>query len=112
VLQYMAETGISLSGLVDKIPAYVMLKTKQPCPEGAIEKIIDATREAFSYQLEARLNDSDGLRIDFDDAWVSVRASNTEPIIRIMAEAPDAEGAEALVAEVTEIAETVTGSQQ
>jgi len=112
VLQYMAETGISLSGLVDKIPAYVMLKTKQPCPEGAIQKKIPATREAFSYQLEARLNDSDGLRIDFDDAWVSVRASNTEPIIRIMAEAPDADGAEALVAEVTEIAETVTGSQQ
>ncbi|MDP6633448.1 MAG: phosphoglucosamine mutase [Phycisphaerae bacterium] len=110
VLQYMAETGISLSGLVDKIPSYVMLKTKQPCPEGAIEKIIDATREAFSYELEARVNDSDGLRIDLDGAWVSVRASNTEPIMRIMAEAPSNEKAEALVAEVTGIAAAVTGS--
>jgi len=112
VLQYLAETGISLSGLVDKIPAYVMLKTKQPCPEGAIDRIIDATRQAFSYQLEARLNDSDGLRIDFDDAWVSVRASNTEPIMRIMAEAPSIEDAEALVAEVTRIAATVTGPEK
>jgi len=112
VLQYMAETGITLSELVEQIPAYVMLKTRRPCPEGAIERIIDATREAFSYQLEARVNDSDGLRIDFDDAWVSVRASNTEPIMRIMAEAPDAGDAEALVAEVTEIAETVTGLEE
>ena len=112
VLQYLAETGITLSGLVDKIPAYVMLKTRQPCPEGAIDRIIDATREAFSYQLEARLNDSDGLRIDFDDAWVSIRASNTEPIMRIIAEAPSIEDAEALVAEVTRIAATVTGSQE
>ena len=111
VLQYLAETGISLSGLVEKIPAYVMLKTKQPCPIGAIEKIIDATRQVFSYKLEARLNDSDGLRIDFDDAWVSVRASNTEPIMRIMAEAPNAEDAEALVAELTEIAATATGTE-
>ncbi|MBC8373488.1 MAG: phosphoglucosamine mutase [Phycisphaerae bacterium] len=112
VLQYLAETGISLSELVARIPAYVMLKTKQPCPEGAIDRIIDATRQAFSYQLEARLNDSDGLRIDFDDAWVSVRASNTEPIMRIMAEAPSIEDAEALVAEVTRIAGTVTGPEK
>jgi phosphomannomutase len=111
VLQYMAETGISLSGLVAKIPSYVMLKTKQPCPEGAIEKIIDATREVFSYQLEARVNDTDGLRIDFEDAWVSVRASNTEPIMRIMSEAPSIEDAQALVSEVTEIADSVTGTE-
>ena len=111
VLQYMAETGISLSGLVAKIPSYVMLKTKQPCPEGAIEKIIDAAREVFSYQLEAKINDTDGLRVDFEDAWVSVRASNTEPIMRIMAEAPSIEDAEALVSEVAKIAASVTGTE-
>jgi phosphomannomutase len=110
VLQYMAETGISLSGLVQRIPAYVMLKTKQPCPVGAIEGIISMTRGAFASRQGARLDESDGLRIDFDDAWVSVRASNTEPIMRIMAEAPYTSAAETLVAEVTEIAATVTGS--
>ena len=112
VLQYMAETGISLSGLVERIPAYAMLKTRQPCPAGAVEGIISATREAFASRPGARLDESDGLRIDFDDAWVSVRASNTEPIIRIMAEAPDTSDAEALVAEVTEIAGIVTGSEK
>ena len=109
VLQYLAETGINLSELVRRIPSYVMLKTKRPCPIGAIEPIIAATSLAFSYQLEAKIDDSDGLRIDFDDAWVSVRASNTEPIMRIIAEAPSTSAAEALVAEVTEIAETATG---
>ena len=112
VLQYMAETGISLSGLVERIPAYVMLKTKQSCPAEAVEGIISATRELFASRPGARLDVSDGLRIDFDDAWVSVRASNTEPIIRIMAEAPDTSAAEALVAEVTEIAGTVAGSEK
>jgi len=111
VLQYLAETDINLSELVGNMPSYVMLKTKRPCPEGAIDKIVDATREVFSYQLEAKINDTDGLRIDFEDAWVSVRASNTEPIMRIMAEAPSIEDAEALVAEVTEIAASVTGTE-
>jgi len=111
VLQYIAQEGISLSELVGRIPSYVMLKTKQPCPEGAIEKIIEATRETFSYQLEAKVDDSDGLRVDFEDAWVSVRASNTEPIMRIMAEAPSVEDAKALVAEVTAIAAAVTGTE-
>jgi len=112
VLQYMAETGISLSGLVAGIPAYVMLKTKQPCPPEAVEGIISAAWRVFASRPGARLDESDGLRIDFDDAWVSVRASNTEPIIRIMAEAPDRGAAEALVAEITEIAGTVTGPQE
>jgi len=65
----------------------------------------------FSYQLEAKINDTDGLRVYFEDAWVSVRASNTEPIMRIMAEAPSIEDAEALVSEVTEIAASVTGTE-
>jgi len=112
VLQYMAATGISLSGLVGRIPAYVMLKTKRPCPVGAVEEIIAATRLVFSSRGGARMNEADGLRIDFDKAWVSVRASNTEPIIRIMAEAPDTDAAEALVAEVTQIANKVTGSRK
>jgi phosphomannomutase len=75
-----------------------------------VEDIISAAREVFASRPGVRLDESDGLRIDFDDAWVSVRASNTEPIIRIMAEAPDTSAVEALVAEVTEIAGTATGS--
>ena len=57
----------------------------------------------------ARFNDQDGLRIDLPDGWVSVRASNTEPIMRIMAEARKRDAAERLVTEVRRIADRVIG---
>ena len=45
-----------------------------------------------------KMNDSDGVRIDFADGWVHLRASNTEPIARIIAEAPTAARAQELIA--------------
>ena len=105
ILQQMAETGKTISELVAEIPSYVMIKTKFPCPAGAAEKVAAAAREAFADRPGAAFNDADGLRIDLPEGWVSARASNTEPIMRIMAESPDRQGAEALVAELTAIAE-------
>ena len=107
VLQYMAETGKPLSELVAEIPAYAMIKTKFPCPAGAAEEICRQTRKTFADRPNAKFNDADGLRIDLDDAWVCVRASNTEPIMRISAEARDEQTASALVAEVRQIADAV-----
>jgi phosphomannomutase len=49
---------------------------------------------------EARADYSDGLRLDWGDRWAHVRASNTEPIIRVIAEAPDAVAAEELAREL------------
>lgn len=107
VLQYMAETGKPLSQLVAEIPRYVMLKTKLPCPAGAAEKVVEAAKAKFASQSDARLNTDDGLRIDLPQGWVSVRASNTEPIMRIIAEAPDKTQAEQLVAQVRSLADSV-----
>ena len=104
ILQQMAETGKTVSELVAEIPSYVMIKTKFPCPPGAADKVAAAAREAFASREGVRFNDADGLRIDLPQGWVSARASNTEPILRIMAEAPDRESAEALVAELTALA--------
>ncbi|MCD4825334.1 MAG: phosphoglucosamine mutase, partial [Phycisphaerae bacterium] len=84
-----------------------LLKTKMPCPADAAEKVAARTRELFAAQPEARFDDSDGLRIDLADSWVSVRASNTEPIMRIFAEAPTADAAESLVAKVKQIADEI-----
>ena len=53
---------------------------------------------------EAAVNDLDGVRLDFADAWVHVRASNTEPIARIIAEAPQREAAIELVEAVAALA--------
>ena len=105
VLQHLAETGQTISQLVAEIPRYTMVKTKLPCPAGAIERITDAVRKTFAARPGARFNASDGLRVDLQEGWVCVRASNTEPIMRIFAEAADPKTAEGLVDEVRRIAQ-------
>jgi phosphomannomutase len=109
VLQFMAETGKKVSELAAEIPSYVFIKRKMPCPPGAADKAIERTREVFADRDGAKFNDADGLRIDLPEGWVSVRASNTEPILRVMAEAPDAATAEALADEVEKIARQTVG---
>jgi phosphomannomutase len=107
VLQYMAERGQAVSLLVDEIPHYVMLKEKLPCPAGAAAEVAAAARKAFEPREGVRFNDADGLRMDLPEGWVCARASNTEPIMRIIAEAGDADAARALIDEVRGIAERV-----
>jgi len=111
VLQHLAETGKTVSQLVDDIPRYVMLKTKMPCPPGAAEKIARRAREVFAGREGVRFNDADGLRVDLPGRWVCVRASNTEPILRIIAEAPTQADADALVAETRAVADAVIATK-
>jgi phosphomannomutase len=110
LLQYLAETHKTVSELVAEIPRYVMLKTKLPCPPGSAGEVARRTREAFASRPEATFNDADGLRVDLPDGWVCVRASNTEPIMRIIAEAADRDAAERLVADVRAVADAVIGN--
>jgi len=97
VLQLMASTGKSLSGLVADLPRLAMIKTKFECPRERIDVAVGATAKAFAGE---KLNQSDGVRIDFADGWVHLRASNTEPIVRIIAEASDDATANGLIARV------------
>ena len=60
------------------------------------EEVVPSVEASFPYRTDR----SDGLRVDFPDRWVLVRASNTEPIVRIIAEAPDACSAQALCDEI------------
>ncbi len=99
ILELMAETGKTISELVDELPKYVMIKKKFPCnlneaPQ-RIEKLIS------KYEKE-QISTIDGLRIDWPEkkAWVHIRPSNTEPIIRIIGEAPERELAEELIAKL------------
>ncbi len=107
MLNYMAETRRTVSQLVDRIPRYVMLKDKFPCPLGAAAKVQAAVREAFATRDGAAIDESDGVRIDLPQGWTQIRASNTEPIMRIVAEAPEAAAARALADEVRRIADAV-----
>ncbi len=109
VLEYLAVTGEPLSALVDRIPRYVMLKSKLPCPAGAIGDVIAAVRDRFAGRDDATFNTDDGLRVDLPEGWVSVRASNTEPIMRVTSEAPDKTAATSLAETVREAARGVVG---
>ncbi|MEM9167707.1 MAG: hypothetical protein AAGB48_11890 [Planctomycetota bacterium] len=107
VLSLMARTGKTVSELVADIPGYAIVKRKQPLANKAdAQPAID--RIAAHYASE-RVDTQDGVRVDFNDdaghgkAWVHVRASNTEPILRLIAEAKDEAAANAILDEVAAI---------
>jgi phosphomannomutase len=86
VLQLMAQTGRTVSQLVRQIGRYYMHKDKFAADAGQAERIIARTKQRFA---GAALDTSDGCRFDFDDGWVHLRTSNTEPVMRIIVEARD-----------------------
>ncbi len=98
MLQKLAESNESLSEIKASMPEYKMVKSKIDLTEDSSPaKIIEALKE--KYQGE-ELVTIDGLKIMRDNSWVQVRASNTEPIIRVMSEAPTEEEAQALAEEL------------
>jgi phosphomannomutase len=94
-LAAMAERELPLSALADELPRYEIEKTKITLPRERIAAAIDAVERHFPEAAADRL---DGLRLDWPDKWLLVRASNTEPIVRAVAEAPTAAEAARLCA--------------
>lgn len=94
ILQYLAVTREPLSALVAAAPRYAIVKAKAP-RAGELAARYDALRRAFP---DAAADLRDGLRLAWDDRWLHVRPSGTEPIVRLIAEAPTAMEAEALIA--------------
>ncbi len=91
VLQHLAETGKALSEIRAEMPQYHIAKHKLPLPDGANPDDLLANI-ARQYSGE-RVSTTDGVKIDFDDCWVHLRKSNTEPILRIYTEAATAKEA-------------------
>ena len=69
--------------------------------KSAVPKIL---KKVAKHWPEGRVDDVDGVRVDVGDAWVHVRPSNTEPIIRLIAEAPTDEAAAAIADEAAAVA--------
>jgi phosphomannomutase len=97
VLDLLAESGQPLSWLVASLPRYTMLKDQCPL-EGALSQTSTGAGPSDNSSLwdriagafpEAQADRRDGLRLEWRDRWVHVRASNTEPIVRIISEAPE-----------------------
>ena len=91
VLQLLAELNRPLSQIMDEMPHYVM--HKQKIERGNI-RLADVIPDLKSIAGAARSNSEDGIKFIWDDAWVHLRPSNTEPIIRIYAEGMDRESVE------------------
>jgi phosphomannomutase len=85
ILSLMAEERKPVSQLVAELPQYAMLKTKFTVPKERLQPALDAMRAKWP---DATANTIDGLRLDGTDWWLHARASNTEPVVRIIAEAP------------------------
>ena len=83
-LQHLLEFGKSISELKKALPQYSIYKRKINIAESNPDLIIETFKEKYK---DKRINTDDGLRIDFDDHWLHLRKSNTEPIIRIITEA-------------------------
>lgn len=106
VLAGLAASGQTLSAWADSLPQYSIVKNKITCPR---EQVDNACKALESHFDDATASSGDGLRLDWDDRWVQVRASNTEPIIRVIAEAPHQEEAETLCNTAMEIVEKAVG---
>ncbi len=97
-LTLLAKSGKKMTELKAGYPQYAIAKNKITLtPETDVDAILKAAKEHFSKE---EVNDIDGVKVDFDDCWVHLRKSNTEPIIRIYSEASTMEKAEALGEEI------------
>lgn len=106
-LSNLAHKKMKASELKATYPQYFIAKDKIELSDSAlIDKILDEMKRVYASE---DINDIDGVKISFESRreWVHLRRSNTEPIIRIYSEAPDQQAAEALAAQVKDIAQKI-----
>ncbi len=103
VLHLLAESEKSVTELLETIPRYSIVKEKMACPSDRIATVLRTVRQEFAkYPMDTR----DGVKVNQADGWFLVRGSNTEPIIRVVAEAQDEVSARR---KVTEVIDRISG---
>lgn len=105
ILHLLAETGKSVSEILADLPRFRMVKEKLECPSDKIAEVLKLIRREYAAQpMDLR----DGVKVTTDDGWFHVRGSNTEPILRVVAEAPDEVRARQMVTQVLKQIEGLT----
>jgi phosphomannomutase len=94
LLQLLLEEARPLSAVVAEYPRYAIVKDKLGRPAAPLDSVYAALSESF---VGAESDRQDGLRLSWPDAWLHVRPSGTEPIVRVIAEAPTTERARELI---------------
>jgi len=97
-IETLADSGRRLSEMVDEIPAYPKERINVVCADNAKFGVIENLRRDFAGRF-ANVNTIDGIRVDLDNGWVLLRASNTSPMIRFTVEAVDGANFENLKSE-------------
>jgi phosphomannomutase len=97
ILHLLDQTGLTISDLVNSFPRFSLIKEKLACPSQQIPVVLRRLRQEYSqYPLDLR----DGVKVTLPSGWFLVRGSNTEPIIRVVAEAESEAEAKAIMARV------------
>lgn len=106
-LTYLAKKGKKVSELKKEFPAYSIAKNKiQLTPDINVDDILSEIKEKYKNE---RITDIDGVKIDFEDCWVHLRKSNTEPIIRIYSEAQTTKRANEIANDIKSVVKKITG---
>ena len=100
VLNRMSQTENTLSEIHRSLPIFKIVKDKISVDKIDSDQLLDKVSNLFN---DADKNDLDGIKFTWDDKWVHLRRSNTEPIMRIYAEAPSKDQALALVSKIKSI---------
>lgn len=110
--QYLAESGSTVTQLVENMPQYQMCRKKLEIPSQAVAThLVDIALEIYKEECdvgtEPSLELTDGVKRVWSDRWVNIRKSGTEPVIRVFSEAPTSEAAEQLCDETLETLTTL-----
>jgi phosphomannomutase len=98
LLHLLAETGQTITQLVQSLPSFSLFKERLVCPSNKISAVLRMLRNEYSsYPMDLR----DGVKVTLPGGWFLVRGSNTEPIIRVTAEAANEATAREIIASVS-----------
>lgn len=103
-LSSLAQKGCTASELRKTFPEYFIAKNRIDLTASTdVDAILAKVKALYAEQSDVKVNDIDGVKLDFPDKWVHLRKSNTEPIIRVYSEAHTMEEAEKLAQEIMDI---------
>lgn len=83
ILEYLAKSNKKVSGLASELPSYEMIKGKFECPFSKASDALENIKLAYKGE---KIDTADGVKIIWPQKWIHIRSSNTEPIIRVIAE--------------------------
>ncbi len=96
ILEMLAKNKTTVSGLMSEVPRYFLIKKKFDMSASDANKLVRTIRNK-KWPDDVSINSIDGVRLDWEDKWALIRPSNTEPVVRVLAEAKSQKEAENLI---------------